>query len=99
MLASGVPPSRPRPLHVSSRREVMSTYGTSGDQTGTTGSQSSQHREGQVARKIEQQTAKMPSDWFLWGGLGALATSMILQARHQRGAGNVMGFVAPTLLI
>jgi hypothetical protein len=80
--------------------KVMSTYGTSGYPTGATGRQQhTEHREGNVARQIEQQTAKMPSDWFLWGGLGALATSMILQASHRRGAGNFMGFVAPTLLI
>jgi hypothetical protein len=24
-----------------------------------------EHREGTVARSIEQQTAKLPSDWFL----------------------------------
>ncbi len=29
-----------------------------------------EHREGPVARSIEQQTAKLPSDLFLWAALG-----------------------------
>jgi len=31
------------------------------------------HVEGEVARKIEDQTAKLPSDLFLWAALGALS--------------------------
>lgn len=33
------------------------------------------HREGKVARMIEDQTAKLPSDVFLWASLGSMATS------------------------
>ena len=33
-----------------------------------------EHQEGAVARTIEQQTAKLPSDTFLWAGLGSIAT-------------------------
>ena len=77
----------------------MSTYGTTDPSVGTGTQKRPEHREGQVAKAIEKQTAKMPSDWFLWGGLGALATSMVLQASHKRGAGNFLGFVAPSLLI
>ena len=28
-----------------------------------------EHREGKVARRIEQQTAKIPSDAFLWSAV------------------------------
>jgi hypothetical protein len=31
------------------------------------------HTEGPVAKTIERQTAKMPSDWFLWAALGSVA--------------------------
>ena len=33
------------------------------------------HREGPVAKKIEKQTAKLPSDLFLWAALGSMAAS------------------------
>ena len=33
------------------------------------------HSEGPVAKKIEQQTAKLPSDLFLWAALGSMAAS------------------------
>ena len=38
-----------------------------------------EHKEGKVATAIEQQTAKIPSDVFLWVGLGSIAVSLTLQ--------------------
>ena len=38
-----------------------------------------EHREGPVARSIEQHTAKLPSDLFLWAALGSIGTSLIFQ--------------------
>ncbi len=35
-----------------------------------------QHQEGPVAEAIEQQTAKLPSDLFLWAALGSMAVSL-----------------------
>jgi hypothetical protein len=37
------------------------------------------HREGRVARAIERQTAKLPSDMFLWAAGAAMAGSLISQ--------------------
>ncbi len=37
------------------------------------------HREGKVARAIEEQTAKLPSDLFLWAAVGAMAASLSLK--------------------
>jgi hypothetical protein len=37
-----------------------------------------EHREGKVARAIEQQTAKLPSDMFLWAALGSMGASLAL---------------------
>lgn len=31
------------------------------------------HQEGPIARTIEQQTAKLPSDLFLWAAVGSIA--------------------------
>lgn len=38
-----------------------------------------QHSEGRVATKIEEQTAKLPSDLFLWTAIGAIAVSAVMQ--------------------
>ena len=36
----------------------------------------SKHKEGPVASFIEEQTAKVPSDVFLWAALGSMAISL-----------------------
>lgn len=38
-----------------------------------------QHKEGPVATMIEEQTAKVPSDIFLWTAIGAIAVSAAMQ--------------------
>ncbi|MBV8214772.1 MAG: hypothetical protein JOZ08_16320 [Verrucomicrobia bacterium] len=38
------------------------------------------HAEGPVARSLEQQTAKLPSDLFLWAAVGSILASLILKA-------------------
>jgi hypothetical protein len=58
-----------------------------------------QHREGRVARAIEKQTAKLPSDLFLWLGLGAIAGSVAFQVAGKREVGNFIGEWVPTILI
>jgi hypothetical protein len=57
-----------------------------------------EHREGTVARSIEQQTAKLPSDWWLWAALGSIATSLIFQLSGDERKANFVGHWAPTLL-
>ncbi len=58
-----------------------------------------EHREGTVARSIEQQTAKLPSDWFLWAALGSIGLSLGLQIAQKKEASTFVGHWAPTLLI
>jgi hypothetical protein len=60
---------------------------------------SSTHTEGTVAKTIEQQTTKLPSDLFLWGAVASIATSLILQAGGKRHASMFVGQWAPTVLI
>ena len=60
---------------------------------------SSTHKEGQVARAIEQETAKLPSDWFLWAAMSSIGTSLILQMSGKRHASTFVGQWAPTFLI
>lgn len=56
-------------------------------------------REGFVARSIEQQTAKLPSDTFLWAALGSIGASLVLQIMGDHKRANFVGQWAPTFLI
>ena len=58
-----------------------------------------EHREGPVARTIEQQTAKLPSDTFLWAALGSMGLSAILQMTGKQKFSNFVGLWAPTFLM
>lgn len=60
---------------------------------------SAEHREGRVAKAIEHETAKMPSDWFLWAALGSIAASLSLKIAGEGKAANFIGQWAPTFLI
>jgi hypothetical protein len=57
-----------------------------------------EHREGPVARSIEQQTAKLPSDLFLWAALASIGTSLVFQISGKEKVANFIGHWAPTLL-
>ncbi|MGA8030524.1 MAG: hypothetical protein WB992_25555 [Bryobacteraceae bacterium] len=57
-----------------------------------------EHREGPVARTIEQQTAKLPSDLFLWAALGSIVTSLIFQISGDEKKATFVGHWAPTFL-
>jgi hypothetical protein len=58
-----------------------------------------EHSEGTVARTIEQQTAKIPSDVFLWAALASVGGSLLLQMSGKKEASLFVGQWAPTLLI
>ncbi len=58
-----------------------------------------EHSEGPVARAIEQQTAKLPSDVFLWAAGASVVGSLILQMSGKEHESLFVGQWAPTLLI
>lgn len=58
-----------------------------------------EHREGTLARTIEQQTAKLPSDTFLWTAVGSILLSLTLELTGKKDAANFVGHWAPTILI
>jgi hypothetical protein len=58
-----------------------------------------EHREGPIARAIEQQTAKLPSDAFLWAAVGSMGLSLALEIMGEEKKANFVGHWAPTLLI
>jgi hypothetical protein len=55
--------------------------------------------EGSVARRIEEQTAKMPSDTFLWAALGSIAASASMQMAGWRQGSLFVGQWAPVFLM
>jgi hypothetical protein len=57
------------------------------------------HSEGRVARAIEEQTAKLPSDTFLWAALGSMGLSLGLQLCGKKEMSNFVGQWVPTFLI
>jgi hypothetical protein len=58
-----------------------------------------EHGEGNVARAIEEQTAKLPSDAWLWAAFASIGISLILHASGKREDGLFVGqWVAPFLL-
>ncbi len=58
-----------------------------------------EHSEGTVARTIEQQTAKLPSDTFLWLAGASIATSLTLKIMGRDRDSVFVGQWAPTFLI
>ena len=58
-----------------------------------------EHAEGPVARAIEEQTAKLPSDTFLWLAGGAIAGSLTLKLLGRDKDAQFVGQWAPTFLI
>lgn len=59
-----------------------------------------QQTEGVVARTIEQQTAKLPSDLFLWAAAGSIGVSLLLQLTGNKEKSHFVGqWVAPFLLL
>ena len=77
---------------------TMGQSSTGGGQHQMTG-QSSSHSEGSIARTIEQQTAKLPSDVFLWAAIGSMGASLVLRLMGRREDAVFVGQWAPTLLI
>jgi hypothetical protein len=57
------------------------------------------HSEGRVAKAIEEQTAKLPSDAFLWTAVGVMTASATLQMMGRQQVSLFIGQWAPTLLI
>ena len=58
------------------------------------------HSEGPVAKAIENQTAKLPSDLFLWAAVGSMAASATLKCLGRDKSALFVGqWAAPFLLL
>jgi hypothetical protein len=57
------------------------------------------HSEGMVARMIEGQTAKLPSDTFLWAAVGSMGLALFLRLTDRKEESVFVGqWAAPLLL-
>jgi hypothetical protein len=75
----------------------MDTQTTSAPQAASPEARS--HSEGHVARTIEEQTAKLPSDTFLWSALAAMGVALALQMAGKKHESLFVGqWAAPFLL-
>lgn len=58
------------------------------------------HSEGPVAKAIEKQTSKLPSDLFLWAALGSMGASATLKCLGKDKTALFVGqWAAPFLLL
>ena len=61
--------------------------------------ETTQHNEGPVAKAIEEQTSKLPSDVFLWASLGSIGTALTLKLMGRKDDALFVGqWAAPFLL-
>ena len=58
-----------------------------------------QQSEGRVAKAIETQTAKLPSDLFLWAAGASIAGSAVLKIAGRHRDSEFVGLWAPTFLL
>jgi hypothetical protein len=70
-----------------------------GTATGRMDEEAQQHSEGAVARSIESQTAKLPSDVYLWAAVGSICGSLALKMSGRNTDALFVGQWAPTFLI
>ena len=57
-----------------------------------------EHAEGEIARLIEQQAAKIASHWFLFSAIGAMGVSLALELGGKTRASRFVGMWPTPLL-
>lgn len=77
----------------------MDTFSSSSRLGRTSPRQAERHSEGMVARAIEEQTAKLPSDTFLWAAGASIVGSLTLKMMGRSHDAMFVGQWAPTFLI
>lgn len=83
---------------MSHMQELQNKAEQSVDKVVKEGRESRKHEEGPIARTIEQQTAKVPSDVYLMAAVGAMGLSLLLEVTHKKRAGNFIATWVPTIL-
>lgn len=68
--------------------------------SGVTTQEARDHKEGPVARSIEEQTAKVPSDVWLWAAVATMGASLIFKVANRNNESQFVGqWAAPLLLV
>lgn len=62
-------------------------------------SEAQEHSEGALAKAIEEQTAKLPSDTFLWLAIGSMVTSAAFKLAGKSHEAVFIGQWAPAFLL
>jgi hypothetical protein len=62
-------------------------------------SEAEEHSEGSLAKAIEEQTAKLPSDTFLWLAIGSMAASAAFKIAGKSHEAVFVGQWAPAFLL
>ena len=74
--------------------------GSAGGAAGSVGVRPHQYREGSLAKAIEGQTAKLPSDAFLWASGASMAASLAAKAMGKQHTALFVGqWAAPFLIL
>ncbi len=62
-------------------------------------SESEKHSEGYIAGMIEEQTARLPSDAFMWAAFGSMGAALLLRMMDRKNDSLFVGqWAAPFLL-
>jgi hypothetical protein len=87
-------------------RRISKSPGENTDMVGTmerekvaSTNEAEKHSEGQIAKSIEEYTARLPSDLFLWAAGGSIIGSLSLMAMGKRHEALFVGQWAPTFLL
>lgn len=59
----------------------------------------SEFREGPIAKGLEHQTAKIPSDVWLWAAFASIGAALGFQIAGKEHQANFLGHWAPTFLL
>ena len=71
-----------------------------GPRAATAGVRAHQYQEGALAKAIESQTAKLPSDVFLWASGASMAASLAAKAMGSKNTALFIGqWAAPFLIL
>lgn len=70
------------------------------NKTASNTTEAQKYSEGAIALAIEQRTAQIPSDVFLWAAIGSIGTSLALHISGKKDEARFVGqWVSPFLLL
>jgi hypothetical protein len=85
--------------YASQAKDYASQYANQARDYASRYTHGSAHREGGLAKPIEEVTAALPSDVWLWLGYGSIAASLTLRLLGRSKDANFVGMWVPVFLI